>query len=116
MVRISGVNLPQKKHVFIALTYIYGIGRSTASQICADSDLDPTKIVSDLTDRDIEKVRQCISRLLVEADLRREVSFSIKRLVDMGCYRGIRHKKSLPVRGQRTRTNARTRKGSKSSK
>jgi len=111
MARIAGVNLPVQKHTWIALTYIYGIGRTRAYEICQASGVDPVTRVRDLTESDQEKLRQEIARLSVEGDLRREVAMNIKRLMDLGCYRGLRHRRGLPVRGQRTRTNARTRKG-----
>src|SRR6185437_12770535 len=110
MARIAGVNIPVHKHVCIGLTSIYGIGRPRALLICVKSNLDPHKKVKDLTDTEIEALRVNVSEYKVEGDLRREVSMSIKRLVDLSCYRGLRHRRGLPVRGQRTRTNARTRK------
>ncbi|MBL8514773.1 MAG: 30S ribosomal protein S13 [Betaproteobacteria bacterium] len=111
MARIAGVNIPNHQHAEIALTAIYGIGRPTAQQICAAAGVNKSAKIKDLTDADMDKLREQISRLTVEGDLRREISMSIKRLMDLGCYRGTRHRKGLPVRGQRTRTNARTRKG-----
>lgn len=111
MARIAGVNLPVQKHIWVALTHIYGIGRTRALQICESAGVAPDTKVRDLTEAEEEKVRQEIGRLSVEGDLRREVSMNIKRLMDLGCYRGLRHRRGLPVRGQRTRTNARTRKG-----
>lgn len=111
MARIAGVNIPNHKHTVIGLTAIFGIGRTRASQICAMTGVDETKKVRDLTDGDLEKIREAAGSFLIEGDLRREVSMSIKRLLDLGCYRGLRHRRGLPVRGQRTRTNARTRKG-----
>ncbi|MBQ1551918.1 MAG: 30S ribosomal protein S13 [Clostridia bacterium] len=114
MARISGVDLPRDKRVEIGLTYIYGIGRNTAGKILAATGVDPDIRVKDLSDEDISKLREYIDHnLKVEGDLRRETSFDIKRLVDIGCYRGVRHRKGLPVRGQRSKTNARTRKGPK---
>lgn len=111
MARIAGVNLPVQKHVWVALTHIYGIGRSRALEICSVTGIAPETKVRDLTEGEQEKLRQAIDQIRVEGDLRREVSMSIKRLMDLGCYRGLRHRRGLPVRGQRTRTNARTRKG-----
>ncbi|MCR5690436.1 MAG: 30S ribosomal protein S13 [Clostridiales bacterium] len=114
MARISGVDLPRDKRVEIGLTYIYGIGRNTAGKILSATGVDPDIRVKDLSDEDISKLREYIDHnLKVEGDLRRETSFDIKRLVDIGCYRGVRHRKGLPVRGQRSKTNARTRKGPK---
>jgi small subunit ribosomal protein S13 len=111
MARIAGVNIPNQQHAEIALTAIYGIGRSRAKLICAAAHVVGTRKVKDLTDTEMDRLREQVTRLTVEGDLRREVSMSIKRLMDLGCYRGVRHRKGLPVRGQRTRTNARTRKG-----
>ncbi len=111
MARIAGVNIPDHKHAVISLTAIYGIGRTRAQQICAASGVDPAAKIKDLTEAELEKLRGEISKMPVEGDLRREVSMNIKRLMDLGCYRGLRHRRGLPVRGQRTRTNARTRKG-----
>ncbi len=112
MARIAGVNIPSGKRVEIALTYIYGIGRTRAKGICVKAGLDLTRRVNELTDAEVIQVREIIdSDYAVEGDLRREASMNIKRLVDLGCYRGIRHRRRLPVRGQRTHTNARTRKG-----
>jgi small subunit ribosomal protein S13 len=111
MARIAGVNIPNQQHAEIALTAIYGIGRSRAKQICAAANVVGTRKVNDLTDTEMDRLREQVTRLTVEGDLRREVSMNIKRLMDLGCYRGVRHRKGLPVRGQRTRTNARTRKG-----
>lgn len=111
MARIAGVNIPDGKHINIALTYIYGIGRVRAEQICRAIEVNPQTKVKELSEGILEKIRQAVSQFVVEGDLRREVSMSIKRLMDLGCYRGIRHRKGLPVRGQRTKTNARTRKG-----
>ena len=114
MARISGVDLPREKRVEIALTYIYGIGRKTASDIIAATGIDPDMRVKDMTEDEVSKLREYIDRnLKVEGDLRRETAFDIKRLIEIGCYRGVRHRKSLPVRGQRSKTNARTRKGPK---
>jgi len=111
MARIAGVNIPNNKHAEIALTAIYGIGRDTAQKICAAAGVEPTVKMKDLNDADIDKLRDEVGKYKVEGDLRREVSMNIKRLMDLGCYRGIRHRRGLPVRGQRTKTNARTRKG-----
>ena len=111
MARIAGVNIPENKHVEISLTHIFGIGRKTAQNICIDLKIDYTKKISDLSEEEIESIRTAIGNYVVEGDLRREVSVNIKRLVDLACYRGSRHKKKLPVRGQRTQCNARTRKG-----
>ena len=111
MARIAGVNIPNHQHAVIALTAIYGIGRPRAKAICAAAGVAPTAKVKDLSDTDLEKIREEIGRMTIEGDLRRELSINIKRLMDLGCYRGFRHRRGLPVRGQRTRTNARTRKG-----
>ncbi|MGN1403184.1 MAG: 30S ribosomal protein S13 [Ruminococcus sp.] len=112
MARIAGVDLPKNKRVEIGLTYIYGIGRSTADEILAGTGVNPDTRVKDLTEEDVAKLRDYIDKhCVVEGDLRREVALNIKRLVEIGCYRGVRHRKGLPVRGQRTKTNARTRKG-----
>jgi small subunit ribosomal protein S13 len=111
MARIAGINIPNHQHAGIALTAIYGIGRSRAVAICAAAGVQPNRKIKDLTDAEMERLRENIAKVAVEGDLRREVQMSIKRLIDLGCYRGSRHRKGLPVRGQRTRTNARTRKG-----
>ncbi len=112
MARISGVNIPSGKRVEIALTYVFGIGSTRAKKICNDANLDPNKRVNSLTEDELTKIRDIIDKQYsVEGDLRRENSVNLKRLVDLGCYRGLRHRKGLPVRGQRTHTNARTRKG-----
>ena len=112
MARISGVNIPSGKRVEIALTYVFGIGSTRANKICSAANLDPNKRVNSLTEDELTKVRDIIDKhYSVEGDLRRENSVNLKRLVDLGCYRGLRHRKGLPVRGQRTHTNARTRKG-----
>lgn len=111
MARIAGVNLPVQKHTWVALTHIYGIGRTRSYAICEATGVAPDTKVRDLTEAEQEKIRQAIGQLSVEGDLRREVSMNIKRLMDLGCYRGLRHRRGLPVRGQRTKTNARTRKG-----
>ena len=109
--RIAGINIPLNKHVVIALTSIYGIGSSLSKQICAAAGVDPSTPVKDLAEPEVAKLRTAVANFEVEGDLRREVSMNIKRLMDLGCYRGIRHRRGLPLRGQRTRTNARTRKG-----
>jgi len=111
MARIVGVDIPNDKQVKYSLTYIYGIGRTTAEKICEAAKVDCTIRVKDLTDDQMNAIRAEVSKLKVEGDLRREVALNIKRLTEIGCYRGIRHKKGLPVRGQKTKTNARTRKG-----
>src|SRR6266480_7301209 len=113
MARIAGVNIPNHQHAEIALTAIYGIGRPRAKAICVAAGVAPTAKVKDLSDAQMDKLRESVAKFTVEGDLRREVTMSIKRLMDLGCYRGVRHRKGLPVRGQRTRTNARTRKGPK---
>ena len=113
MARIAGINIPPHKHAEIGLTSIYGIGRTTAQKICTTVGIPYSKKIKDLSDADLERIRDEIGRLTIEGDLRRELSISIKRLMDLGCYRGFRHRRGLPVRGQRTRTNARTRKGPK---
>ena len=114
MARISGVDLPRDKRIEIALTYIYGIGRKTASDIIAATGINPDTRVKDITEDEVSKLREYIDRnVKVEGDLRGETAFDIKRLIEIGCYRGIRHRKGLPVRGQRSKTNARTRKGPK---
>ncbi|BCN92585.1 30S ribosomal protein S13 [Thiomicrorhabdus immobilis] len=111
MARIAGVNIPVNKHIVIGLTSIYGIGSTSAKTICEAVKLDPTTKVRELTEEQLEALRSEVTNYKIEGDLRREVSMNIKRLMDMGCYRGIRHRRSLPLRGQRTKTNARTRKG-----
>ncbi len=111
MARIAGVNIPNHQHAEIALTSIYGIGRTRARQICAAVGISGSTKIKDITDVQMEKLRDRVAKFTVEGDLRREVSMNIKRLMDLGCYRGLRHRRGLPVRGQRTRTNARTRKG-----
>jgi len=111
MARIAGVNIPNHQHAEIALTAIYGIGRTRSQKICAAAGVTTTTKMKDLTDSEMEKLRDEVGKFTVEGDLRREVTMNIKRLMDLGCYRGQRHRKGLPVRGQRTRTNARTRKG-----
>ncbi len=112
MARIAGVNIPTHKQVQIALTYIHGIGRESAIKICEGTNIDVTRRVNELSDADVLKVREFIdANMMVEGDLRRDTQMNIKRLMDLGCYRGLRHRRKLPVRGQRTHTNARTRKG-----
>ncbi|QRN41045.1 MAG: 30S ribosomal protein S13 [Neisseriaceae bacterium] len=111
MARIAGVNIPNKAHVVIGLQSIYGIGDTRANLICSAAGVEPSKKVQDLSDAELERLRDEVAKYEVEGDLRREVSMSVKRLMDMGCYRGFRHRRGLPCRGQRTRTNARTRKG-----
>lgn len=111
MARIAGVNIPNHKHAEIALTAIYGIGRTRARQICDASGVARTTKMKDLTESDMDRLRDEVGKFIVEGDLRREVTMNIKRLMDLGCYRGFRHRRGLPMRGQRTRTNARTRKG-----
>lgn len=111
MARIAGVNIPNHQHTEIGLTAIFGIGRTRARFICEASNVAFNKKVKDLTDADLEKLREEVGKFIVEGDLRREVTMNIKRLMDLGCYRCVRHRKGLPMRGQRTRTNARTRKG-----
>jgi len=112
MARIAGVDLPRNKRMEIALTYVYGIGRSAALKICAEAQVEPGRKSDDLTDEEGSRIRRVLdTSYKVEGDLRRDVAASIKRLVDLGCFRGIRHRRNLPVRGQRTHTNARTRKG-----
>ncbi len=111
MARIAGINIPNHQHAEIALTAIYGIGRARAQAICAAAGVQGSRKIKDLNDAELDRLRESVQRLTVEGDLRREVSMSIKRLMDLQCYRGFRHRKGLPVRGQRTRTNARTRKG-----
>ncbi len=111
MARIAGINIPLAKHVVIALTSIYGIGSTRAKQICQAADVAPETKVKDLAEPEVAKIRDAVATFTVEGDLRRETSMNIKRLMDLGSYRGIRHRRGLPLRGQRTRTNARTRKG-----
>ncbi|MEO8125252.1 MAG: 30S ribosomal protein S13 [Burkholderiales bacterium] len=115
MARIAGINILPHKHTEIGLTAIYGIGRTTAQKICTNSGVPFDRKIKDLSDADLERIREEIGRIAIEGDLRREMSINIKRLMDLGCYRGFRHRRGLPVRGQRTRTNARTRKGPKKS-
>ena len=111
MARIAGINIPDRQHTEIGLTAIYGIGRTRARLICAAASVPFSKKVKDLNDAEMERIRDELGKFTVEGDLRREISMSIKRLMDLGCYRGVRHRRGLPLRGQRTRTNARTRKG-----
>tara|TARA_Y100000814_G_scaffold269669_1_gene225267 strand:+ start:573 stop:929 length:357 start_codon:yes stop_codon:yes gene_type:complete len=111
MARVGGINIPDNKHVDVALTHIYGIGRKTAQDICKKLDIKFSKKVSELSEKDLDTIRDELKKFQIEGDLRRDVNFNIKRLMDLGCYRGIRHRKGLPLRGQRTKTNARTRKG-----
>ena len=111
MARIAGVDIPRDKHVVISLTYIYGIGLTTAKAILAEANVEETKRVKDLNDDELGRIRSEVAKYRVEGDLRREVTLNIKRLMEIGCYRGIRHRRGLPVRGQNTRNNARTRKG-----
>jgi len=111
MARIAGINVADHKHAEVALTAIYGVGRQTARDICKEVNIEPAVKIKELSEEQLESIRQVIGGMTVEGDLRREVSMNIKRLMDLGCYRGIRHRRGLPLRGQRTRTNARTRKG-----
>ena len=111
MARIAGINIPMNKHVVIGLTHIFGVGRSRAKDICSAANITPTTKVKDLTEAEVNAIRSVLAKTAVEGDLGRENSMNIKRLMDLGTYRGLRHRKGLPVRGQRTRTNARTRKG-----
>jgi len=113
MARIAGINIPDQKHAVIGLTYVYGIGLTRAQVICASAGIEPTTKIRELTEEQLETLRTEVGKFTVEGDLRREVSMNIKRLMDLGCYRGIRHRRGLPLRGQRTQTNARTRKGPK---
>ena len=113
MARISGINIPLNKRVEIGLTYVYGIGRSTSNEVLSQAGVDPDTYVKDLTEDEVRKIRERVDDLLVEGDLRREQSQNIKRLMEIGAYRGLRHRRGLPVNGQRTKTNARTRKGPK---
>jgi small subunit ribosomal protein S13 len=111
MARIAGINIPMNKHAWVGLTHIYGIGNARAKSVCEAAGVNPHSKVKDLTEAEVNAIRSQIAKFAVEGDLRREVSMNIKRLMDLGSYRGIRHRRGLPVRGQRTRTNARTRKG-----
>ena len=111
MARIAGINIPDRKHAGISLTYIYGVGRTTAQRLCESAGVDPRVNLGDLGERDLDALRSEVAKLSVEGDLRREVQLNIKRLMDLGCYKGMRHRRGLPVNGQRTHNNARTRKG-----
>ncbi len=111
MARIAGVNIPDHKHTVISLTYVYGVGRTTAQQICAKTGIAEDVKLGELSETQMDTLRGAVSEFTVEGDLRREVNMNIKRLMDLGCYRGLRHRRGLPLRGQRTKTNARTRKG-----
>ena len=111
MARIAGVNIPDNKHTVISLTYIFGVGQHTAQKICTSTGVNPAAKISSLSEDEIEKLRTAVGEFTTEGDLRREINMNIKRLMDLGCYRGLRHRRNLPVRGQRTKTNARTRKG-----
>ena len=113
MARIAGVNIPDNKHVRVSLTYVYGVGNSLAENICEKLSIDQYTKIIDLSEQELESIRTEIGNYLVEGDLRRDISTNIKRLMDLGCYRGIRHRRGLPLRGQKTKTNARTRKGPK---
>jgi small subunit ribosomal protein S13 len=115
MARIAGINIPPQKHAEIGLTSIYGVGRTTAQKICDGCGIPRNRKIKDLTDTDLEKIREAVGTMTIEGDLRRETTINIKRLMDLGCYRGMRHRRGLPLRGQRTRTNARTRKGPRKS-
>ncbi|MEM8593366.1 MAG: 30S ribosomal protein S13 [Pseudomonadota bacterium] len=111
MARIAGVNIPDNKHAVISLTYIFGVGRTTAKKLCAATGVGEDTKIGDLSEGELDSIRNEITKMVVEGDLRREISMNIKRLMDLGCNRGLRHRKGLPLRGQRTKTNARTRKG-----
>jgi len=111
MARIAGVNIPNHQHAIIALTAIYGIGRTSSGKICEAAGIAQNSKIKDLSEAEVERIREIVAKFTIEGDLRRETTMNIKRLMDLGCYRGLRHRKGLPVRGQRTRTNARTRKG-----
>lgn len=111
MARIAGVNVPDHKHAVISLTYVYGVGRTTAKKICATTGIAESIKLGELSEDKVDEIRNEVAKLTVEGDLRREVSMNIKRLMDLGCFRGVRHRRNLPLRGQRTKTNARTRKG-----
>ena len=111
MARVGGINIPDNKHVDVSLTHVYGIGRKTSQDICDKLKIKYSKKVSELSEEQLDKIRDELKNFQIEGDLRREINFNIKRLMDLGCYRGIRHRKGLPLRGQRTKTNARTRKG-----
>ena len=111
MARIAGVNIPDNKHAVVSLTYVYGVGPTTAKRICQEANIPENRQMGQLSEAELDAVRAAVARIPVEGDLRRQVNMSIKRLLDLGCYRGLRHRRGLPVRGQRTKTNARTRKG-----
>jgi small subunit ribosomal protein S13 len=111
MARIAGINIPVHKHTVVAITSIYGVGRQRALDICKETKIEPSRKIKDLTEAELEALRVQVSKFTIEGDLRREIAMNIKRLMDLGCYRGVRHRRGLPVRGQRTKTNARTRKG-----
>ncbi len=111
MARIAGINIPDAKHAWVGLTSIFGIGRTRSYQVCEAAGIQPDRKIRDLSEDELERVREAVGKFSVEGDLRREVSMNIKRLMDLGCFRGIRHRRGLPLRGQRTKTNARTRKG-----
>jgi len=111
MARVGGINIPDNKHIDVSLTHIYGIGRKTAQNICDKLKIKYSKKVSELSEDQLDKIRDELKEMKIEGDLRRDINFNIKRLMDLGCYRGVRHRRSLPLRGQRTKTNARTRKG-----
>ena len=111
MARIAGVNIPDNKHAVISLTYIFGVGRSQARRLCAETGVSESAKIGELTEQEMDALRGKISEMMVEGDLRREISMNVKRLMDLGCNRGLRHRRGLPLRGQRTKTNARTRKG-----
>ena len=111
MARIAGVNIPDNKHAVISLTYIFGVGKTAAQKLCETTGVNPSAKIADLSEEQLESLRGEVAKLDTEGDLRREISMNIKRLMDLGCYRGLRHRRSLPVRGQRSKTNARTRKG-----
>ena len=111
MARIAGINIPDNKHAGVSLTYIFGVGRSTAARLCDAAGVNPAERIQDLSEADLDALRAEVAKMPIEGDLRREVNMNIKRLMDLGCYRGLRHRRGLPVHGQRTRTNARTRKG-----
>ena len=113
MARMAGINIPDNKHAVISLTYVFGIGRKTAQNLCDETGIEGNRKIQDLTEEELDKLRARVSQMTVEGDLRRETQLSIKRLLDLGCYRGIRHRRNLPVHGQNTKNNARTRKGPK---
>jgi len=113
MARLAGINVPDNKHAEISLTYIFGVGRTTAKKLCEATGVDPKMKIDSLSEEELDKLRAEIAKMSVEGDLRRETQLNVKRLLDLGCYRGIRHRRGLPVNGQRTKTNARTRKGPK---